>query len=72
MSGRDFIEVADEAALRLLLSRRLRDALLEGMREDGASAAELEEVSGLLMSTAGALVDALGLSVESGAIRLRG
>lgn len=71
MGSDGFMEFDDEAGLRLVLSRRLRDALLDGMREDGASPAEVEEASGLLMSTTSVLVQALGLTWDNGAVRVR-
>lgn len=68
-----FMDVRDQSELRLVLSRRLRDALLDGMREDGASPAEVEEAAGLLTSTASALIDALGIVVRGdGTVAVRG
>lgn len=67
-----YMTFEDQAGLRLALSRRLRDALLDGMREDGASPAELEEASTLLVSTAAALVDALGIALmDDGTLAVR-
>lgn len=71
MPGTGFLEFSDEAELRLVLSRRLRDALLDGLRADGATPYELEEATGLLASTAGELVKALGLVLDGSAVRVK-
>lgn len=71
MSDGNFLAFTDQAALRLELSRRLRDVLLEGMREDGASTIELEEAAGVLLSTAAMLVDGLGLVLADGVVRVQ-
>lgn len=66
-----YMTFKDQAGLRLVLSRRLRDALLDGMREDGASPKEVEEVSALLTSTAAALVDAMGIVLTEGVVGIK-
>jgi hypothetical protein len=67
-----YMTFTDQAGLRLALSRRLRDALLDGMRDDGASPAELEEASSLLVETAAALVDAMGVTLVDGQVLVKG
>lgn len=62
------IRFDDEAGLRLLLSRRVKEVLLEGLRSDGATPAELEDASNAMMAVAGQIVAALRLSVVDGIV----
>lgn len=72
MPADDFLEFDDIHAVRLVLARRIRDALLDGMRADGATPYEVEEATGLLTSVAGGIVDRLGLVVAAGStLRVR-
>lgn len=71
MSDAKYLDVADEASMRLVLSRRLRDSLIDGMLQDGASQKEIEDSMGVVTAVATELLDSLGIVFDEGAIRVK-
>ena len=67
----DQMVFADGAELRLVLSRRLRDALVAGLEADGATPSEVEEARGTMMEVAAELVDRMGISLVDGHVVVR-
>lgn len=64
MSVGDYLAFGSDGEVRLLLSRRLRDVLVDEMLLDGATQAQVEEDMPSLTEVSARLVDALCLVVE--------